>query len=149
MMRMVSDVSGDVTVGTTAGVGVRGQMTNLMRIYQAASQPVRWQFWCTVGLFIANIYQRITAAGLEQADGSTLARELVTRDNFMLGVATVFAAGILYTQFKDIAMRLKAQEEATKHLREEHLPQTYVRRDVLEAQLERLTDMIAKGNRLS
>ncbi len=117
-------------------------MTNLMRIYQAASQPVRWQFWCTVGLFVATIVQRLTAAS-ENTNG--LAQELVTRDNFMLGVATVFAAGILYTQFKDIAARLKAQEESTRLLRDEHLPNTYVRRDVLEAHMERLTEMIANG----
>lgn len=117
-------------------------MTKLMRIYQAASQPIRWQFWCTVGLFAATIVQRITAA---EATSNGLAQELVTRDNFMLGVATVFAAGILYTQFKDIAQRLKAAEEAQKQLRDEHLPNTYVRRDVLEAHMERLTEMIANG----
>lgn len=113
-------------------------MLYLMRIYKAASQPVRWQFWFTLGLVVANVAQRVSAQTT-----STLAQELVTRDNFMLGVATVFAAGIVWTQFKDISKRLAEQEAETKRLRDEHLPETYVRRDVLEAQMTRITELLS------
>ena len=115
-----------------------------MRIYRAASAPVKHQCALTILFLVVVIALHVVqlVAFADSGSGSVgSVSSWVTPSNILAAVAFIYGAGMLREQFLDVRTRIREAEVTLKKLAEETLPETYVRQDVLEERLRPLEDL--------
>lgn len=103
-----------------------------MKIFRASSLPIQRQAAMTAGTLICVLTFAIAAlARTDDAPPGTAGTgwaALVTPQNIVTVVVLVYGAGMLREQFNDVKRRLEKLEAVI----EVTIPETYVRKDVLE-----------------
>lgn len=105
-----------------------------MRIYRAASRPIRLQFWMTVAALcvfsVAVVYGQ-TPAPAERSDAWLTPQNLITAAMLLYGI------GMTVQNFRDQGERLKRLETKFERFSEETVPNGYVNKELFEARLGR------------
>lgn len=105
-------------------------------IYRALTCRQRVHLWSTIG-FLA-----LGSAGLLASDNPmnpVKGGELVTIPNLVSVAGALLAAGTVWQQWQDAKAKLRDLDQRLCRLEDETLPATYVRKDVLEERLGRLS----------
>lgn len=111
-------------------------------VYAALSCRQRVHFWCTLGFWALGGIGLLASANPQNP---LKGGELVTFSNLVSLAGALIAAGTVWQQWQDAKAKLaeltaaqKLIEQTIRTLQDEHLPETYVRRDVFEERMRAL-----------
>lgn len=114
-------------------------MPNRVRIlamtYGRLTRYGQVQIWLTLVAWIAT---GVSLVAVDDPANPLRGGQLITWPNLIALFGLLISAGTVWQQWKDAQTRLQTLEAAMRTLKEEHLPETYVRQDLFEETMRRV-----------
>lgn len=117
-----------------------GVCTGYRLTYRLLPRQVKWQVWLTGGWW--GVLGVSLWAFVDDPKHPLTGASVFTLPNLMAVAGMLISVGTIWQQFQDTRARISALQAKHDELRDEHLPDTYVRKDVFEERWQQLESTI-------